>query len=250
MKRQDEKEVLYTLQGLSISKGDFVRENMGFFDDFYKIGKLLGIGTFSEVRKVESTVTNATRAVKVVNKMHLTNVEDIKRFFYEIEILRDLDHPNVLKVFEYFQDKDRLYILTEYVKGGELLTEMNRRKATKQQFFTEEEAAFMIKQVLITLNYLHNRKIVHRDIKPDNILIESMPTDKHPDDPWQIKVVDFGTAMRFKKGSKLTQTFGTSYYVAPEVLDGHYNEKCDIWSAGVVLYMMLSGRPPFTGADD
>ena len=110
--------------------------------------------------------------------------------------------------------------------------------------------SFMIKQVLITLNYLHNRKIVHRDIKPDNILIESMPTDKHPDDPWQIKVVDFGTAMRFKKGSKITQTFGTSYYVAPEVLDGNYNEKCDIWSAGVVLYMMLSGRPPFTGADD
>ena len=108
----------------------------------------------------------------------------------------------------------------------------------------------MIKQILITLNYLHNRKIVHRDIKPDNILIESMPTDKEPDAPWQIKIVDFGTAMRFKKGSKMTQTFGTSYYVAPEVLDGHYNEKCDIWSAGVVLYMMLSGRPPFTGADD
>jgi calcium-dependent protein kinase len=132
MKRSDEKEVLYTLKGLSISKGDFVRENMGYFDDFYKIGKLLGIGTFSEVRKVESTVTTATRAVKVVNKMHLTNVEDIKRFFYEIEILRDLDHPNVLKVFEYFQDKDRLYIVTEYVKGGELLAEMNRRKGTKQ----------------------------------------------------------------------------------------------------------------------
>jgi len=79
-----------------------VRENMGNIDNFYKIGKLLGIGTFSEVRRVESTVSFATRAVKVVNKMHLTNVEDIKRFFYEIEILRDLDHPNILKVFEYF----------------------------------------------------------------------------------------------------------------------------------------------------
>ncbi len=123
---------MYSLQGLSISKGDFVRENMGYFDDFYKIGKLLGIGTFSEVRRVESRVTNATRSVKVVNKMHLTNIEDIRRFFYEIEILRDLDHPNVLKVFEYFQDRDRLYIVTEYVKGGELLLEMNRRKNSKQ----------------------------------------------------------------------------------------------------------------------
>jgi calcium-dependent protein kinase len=182
--------------------------------------------------------------------MHLTHIEDIKRFFYEIEILRDLDHPNVIKVFEYFQDNDRLYIVSEYVKGGELLHEMNRRKNKKLQHFTEEEAAFMIKQILITINYLHNRKIVHRDIKPDNILIESMPTEKEPDLPWQIKVIDFGTAMRFKPGSKIKQTFGTSYYIAPEVLDGAYNEKCDLWSTGVILYMMLSGRPPFTGADD
>jgi serine/threonine protein kinase len=80
---------------------------------------------------------------------------------------------------------------------------MNRRKNKKLQHFTEEESAFMIKQILITINNLHNRKIVHRDIKPDNILIESMPTEKEPDLPWQIKLIDFGTAMRFKPGSKL-----------------------------------------------
>jgi calcium-dependent protein kinase len=102
MKRFNEKELIYSMSTISISKGDFVRENYGAFDSFYRIQKLLGIGTFSEVRKVESIVTFAVRAVKVVNKMHLTNVEDIKRFFYEIEILRDLDHPNVIKVFEYF----------------------------------------------------------------------------------------------------------------------------------------------------
>ena len=85
------------------------------------------VGTFSEVRQVDSIIiTGQKRAVKVVNKMHLTNTVDIKRFFYEIQLLRDLDHPGVLKIFEYFQDKDRLYIVTEYVAGGELLTEMNR----------------------------------------------------------------------------------------------------------------------------
>jgi calcium-dependent protein kinase len=116
--------------------------------------------------------------------------------------------------------------------------------------FNEEEAALMIKQVLIVINYLHNTKIIHRDIKPDNILIESMPKEGDLQAPWQIKLIDFGTATRFKKGQRLSQTFGTSYYVAPEVLDGNYNEKCDIWSCGVMLYMMLSGRPPFTGSND
>ena len=81
---------------------------------------------------------------------------------------------------------------------------MNRRKGTKQQHFSEEEAAFMIKQILIVINYLHNRRIVHRDVKPDNLLIESMPTQDDPDAPWQIKLIDFGTAMRFKPGSKMT----------------------------------------------
>ena len=175
--RPEDGEVIESLAHISIGKADFVRENKGYFDDFYKIGKLLGIGTFAEVRKVESIVTGSQRAVKVFNKIHLANIEDIKRFFYEIDILRAMDHPSVLKIFEYFQDDDRLYLVTEYVPGGELLQEMNKKKATKDLHFNEEEAALMIKQVLIVINYLHNTKIIHRDIKPDNILIESMPKD-------------------------------------------------------------------------
>lgn len=110
--RPEDGELLETLAHVSISKADFIRENKGYFDDFYKIGKQLGIGTFAEVRKVESLVVlGASRAVKVFNKLHLANIEDIKRFFYEIEILRSMDHPSVIKIFEYFSDDDRLYLV-------------------------------------------------------------------------------------------------------------------------------------------
>jgi calcium-dependent protein kinase len=95
-----------------------------------------------------------------------------------------MDHPSVLKIFEYFQDDDRLYLVTEYVPHGELLQEMNKKKGTKEIHFNEEEAALIIKQVLIVINYLHNTNIVHRDIKPDNILIESKPDEEDPHAPW------------------------------------------------------------------
>lgn len=97
---------------------------------------------------------------------------------------------------------------------------------------------------------MHKREVIHRDIKLDNLMIESMPTLVDPQKPWQIKLIDFGTTMRFEPGKRINQTFGTSYYIAPEVLDGNYNEQCDIWSAGVCLYILLSGAPPFTGEDD
>lgn len=143
------------------------------------------------------------RAVKVINKKHLHNQDSLRRFLYEIDILKDLDHPNVLKVFEYFLDDDRLYIVTEFVEGKELLQEVNRKKGTKEVCFEEEEAALLIKQLLTVLNYCHQRNIVHRDIKLENIMIESMPTVKDPETPWQIKLIDFGTAMKFKKGQML-----------------------------------------------
>jgi calcium-dependent protein kinase len=136
------------------------------------------------VRRCISRVTSTVRAVKVINKKHLHNADSLKRFLYEIEVLKDLDHPNVLKVFEYFLDDDRLYIVTEFVEGRELLQEVNRKKGTKEVCFEEEEAALLIKQVLTVLNYCHKKNIVHRDVKLENIMIESMPTVQDPEAPW------------------------------------------------------------------
>lgn len=114
-----------------------------------------------------------------------------------------MDHPNILKVFEFFLDEDRLYIVTELVEGSELLAEVNRKKGTKHTYFEEEEAALLIKQVLTVLNYCHGKNIVHRDVKLENIMIESMPTHADPEKPWQIKLIDFGTAIKINKGQKL-----------------------------------------------
>jgi calcium-dependent protein kinase len=126
------------------------------------------------------------------------------------------------------------------VKGGELFTEIERRKS-----FNEETAANIISQLLSAIVYCHERGVVHRDLKPENILLD--PT---ADAQLNIKVIDFGTAQMFNTGSKMKTTMGTAYYIAPEVLMKNYNEKCDVWSCGVILYILLSGTPPFNGNTD
>ncbi len=101
-----------------------------------------------------------------------------------------------------------------------------------------------MKQVLQAVSYCHSKNIVHRDLKPENLLLES-------EDPKStLKVIDFGTSQVFDPEAKMNQTYGTPYYIAPEILKGEYNEKCDIWSCGVILYILLCGRPPFDGDND
>ena len=145
-----------------------------------------------------------------------------------------------MKLYEFYSDEKYYYMVTELVEGGELFDEIQRRKA-----FSEEMAADIIRQLLSAVMYCHKRNIVHRDLKPENILIDSVKDNKII-----IKVIDFGTADNFTPKGKLRSTMGTPYYIAPEVLSGSYNEKCDVWSCGVILYIMLSGTPPFNGSTD
>jgi calcium-dependent protein kinase len=111
---------------------------------------------------------------------------------------------------------------------------------------SEEDAAYIIKQLLSAITYCHCRGVVHRDLKPENILIESISSNGKIN----IKVIDFGTALFVAPNTKLVGTLGTPYYIAPEVIRGDYNEKCDIWSIGVILYILLSGHAPFNGDNE
>jgi len=166
--------------------------------------------------------------------------EDEKRmFFNEINILKDLDHPNILKMYEFFEDEKRYYIVTDICKGGELFDEILARGK-----FSERDASLLMKQVLSCINYCHKNHIVHRDLKPENILLEQ---NKEFD---QIKIIDFGTSLIVEENQKLDEKLGTPYYIAPEVLAKNYGSKCDIWSCGVITYIVLSGIPPFNGASD
>ena len=123
--------------------------------------------------------------------------------------------------------------------GGELF-----EKITEEQYFSEQDAANIMKQVISSIFYIHSNNIMHRDLKPENLLLE-----KDENNP-KIKIIDFGTACEFEPGTFLNQKYGTPYYIAPEVLKKKYNEKCDIWSAGVILYILLCGYPPFNGQND
>lgn len=134
-----------------------------------------------------------------------------------------------------------LFLFIRYIEGGQLFNEIIKRK-----YMCEADAAYIVRQILSAIAYCHSREVVHRDIKPENILIESMTADGKIN----IKVIDFGTALFVPPDTKITQLLGTPYYIAPEVLKGNYNEKCDIWSIGVILFILLSGVPPFNGFND
>lgn len=116
----------------------------------------------------------------------------------------------------------------------------------KRKYFSERDAAYVIRQLLSAATYCHSKGVVHRDLKPENILIDCILKTGQI----RVKVIDFGTALFLAPHGTISETLGTPYYIAPEVIESDYNEKCDIWSIGVIMYILLSGSPPFNGNDD
>ncbi|CAG9325473.1 unnamed protein product [Blepharisma stoltei] len=230
---------VHKVEDLKILPSTFVQINQRSFLKVYKLGRSLGSGAFGEVRFCTHKKTNARRAVKIFKKDIFTNEIDKEKLVKEIEILRILDHPSIVRAYEFFEDPADFYIVMEHCRGGELFEEIMKKKQ-----FKEEETAIIMKQIFSCLAYIHSKHIIHRDLKPENILL-----DDHSDF-LNIKLIDFGTATKFNPGSKVKGALGTAYYIAPEVLAGSYSEKCDMWSAGVIAFVLLAGYPPFEGAND
>ena len=213
--------------------------------DEYRILDTLGEGSFAHVYKVKNKYTNITYAMKVINKNNVT-ASDENEILNEINILKTIDHPSIMKIFEFYSNNNSYSIITELCPKGELFDEIINNGP-----FCERYTAYVMYQIFSAINYCHKMHIIHRDLKPENILIVDRSKDKNNTDNLPIiKICDFGTSKIVEKGDIQKRRIGSSYYMAPEVLKKHYNEKCDIWSCGVIMYILLSSKPPFNGKDD
>ena len=204
----------------------------------YKKIQFLGKGTFASVFEVKDKITGIQRAMKTFKKINPLLTE--KQILNEISILIQMDHPNILKIFSFYSLQQNYSIITELCSFGQLYDEINSNGP-----FNEKKSSYIIYQILSAINYCHKMNIIHRDLKPENILIV-----KREKNLLRIKICDFGTSKIHDKGTIQKKIVGSSYYIAPEILEKKYNEKCDLWSCGVILYILLSGKPPFEGIKD
>ena len=228
---------------ISISNKLFIDEIKDSPSKKYEMLSKLGSGSFGNVYLARNRFTYEKVALKQIKKSSANLLSDgeIKD---EIEILKKLDHPDIVRIIESFNTKNSYILITEYCEGGELFDQVKNQ-------LSETQIAVIFRQLLSGLAYLHSNNIVHRDLKLENILINEIEKSKTTgEDLFNIKIIDFGTARIFDKNRKPQSIVGSSYYIAPEVLRQKYNKECDLWSVGVILYMFIVGHAPFDGCDD
>jgi len=207
----------------------------------YKFLKPLGGGHFGTVRKAYRRSEKEPYhylAIKSISIKNLTK-KDYDDLVKEVDIISGLDHPNIIKFYETYHDKYFFHIVMELCQGKEVFDNI-----ANHGYMPEKKVVNIIFKVLLAIAHCHSRGITHRDLKPENILFESLKPDA------EIKLIDFGLSRKYSKDEKMHTILGTPYYVAPEVLKGEYDEKCDIWSIGAMTYLMLCGDPPFTGSSN
>ena len=211
-------------------------------NDNYKRTKILGQGSFGIVYLVKHKQLNCYFAMKVIKKNNKNEKEE-QTLMNEINILRKMDHPNIVKINDFYTTKTEYILVTEYCPEGELFYEIKNFAP-----FNEALTGWYMKQILSAVCYCHKLKIIHRDLKPENILIYQ----KNKNGFNTIKIIDFGTAIIFNKNKYDKSLTGSVYYISPEVLSKNrsYSEKCDVWSCGIIMYILLTGLPPFNGEND
>mmetsp|Transcript_120923 Transcript_120923/g.353283 ORF Transcript_120923/g.353283 Transcript_120923/m.353283 type:complete len:360 (+) Transcript_120923:57-1136(+) len=201
--------------------------------DMYSLdSKLLGEGTSGSVCKGTCKLTGAVRAIKMIPRGDVADVA------HEIGMLKLLHHPNIIKLFYTFEDSESIYMVMELCAGGDVFEQVARAGR-----LSEREAAIVMQQLFRAVFYMHENNIAHRDLKPDNILLLTA----QPIEDNIIKVIDFGLSCLSEPDDVHSEVVGTPHYIAPQVHDMRYDRRCDLWSCGVVMYVILAGRTPFSG---
>ncbi|XP_069505504.1 death-associated protein kinase 3 isoform X1 [Ambystoma mexicanum] len=210
-------------------------------ESHYDMGEELGSGQFAIVRKCYEKRTKCEFAAKFIKKRRLSSSrrgvsrEEIER---EVSILKEIQHPNIITLHDIFENKTDVILILELVSGGELFDFLAEKES-----LTEEEATQFLKQILDGVDYLHSKRIAHFDLKPENIML----LDKNVPSP-RIKLIDFGIAHRIEAGNEFKNIFGTPEFVAPEIVNYEpLGLEADMWSIGVITYILLSGASPFLG---
>ncbi|XP_065216057.1 serine/threonine-protein kinase SIK3-like isoform X5 [Planococcus citri] len=201
---------------------------------YYEFERTIGKGNFAVVKLAKHVVTNTKVAVKIIDKTQLDE-ETLKKIFREIQIMTQLRHPHIIKLYQVMETDKMIYLVTEYASGGEIFDYLVNNGPMK-----EEEACRVFQQIVSAVQYCHSMNIVHRDLKAENLLLDSNN---------DIKLADFGFSNTFVEGQPLSTWCGSPAYAAPELFEGQEYDgpKADIWSLGVVLYVLVSGSLPFDG---
>ena len=222
---------------------EHIKKAIGYvkFSDLYEMKEVIGKGKFGVVNLGIHRKTGQQVAIKILNKENIKTLEDKELVQIEIGILKLCHHPNIVRLLDHLENTDYIYIVTEYIEGGTLGQYFKKKKFN----FSERQAMNIMNQLASGVKYLHQYGIVHRDLKPDNIMITQQ------NDFGVIKIMDFGLSKIVSPHEKMVEGYGTLSYVAPEVLlRTPYNKEVDIWSMGVILFYMLSGKLPFRGSKE
>ncbi|XP_078466363.1 MAP/microtubule affinity-regulating kinase 3-like isoform X5 [Lampetra planeri] len=200
----------------------------------YRLLKTIGKGNFAKVKLAKHTLTGQEVAVKIIDKTQL-NTSSLQKLFREVRIMKVLNHPNIVKLFEVIEMEKTLYLVMEYSSGGEVFDYLVAHGRMK-----EKEARAKFRQIVSAVQYCHQKHIVHRDLKAENLLLDA---------DMNIKIADFGFSNEFTLGSKLDTFCGSPPYAAPELFQGkkYDGPEVDVWSLGVILYTLVSGSLPFDG---
>ena len=283
----DKKGVVKNISNLPIGLGTIIRKNNKKPNDNYIISKSLGEGGFGSVVKVIHKNTGQVRAMKIIPKNNLKQGYTEEEIFREINILKKLEHPYIMKLYEFYSDEEYFYLINEFCSEGDL-----SEKLRKVGRFEEKLVKLLMFQIFSAVWYLHSNNVIHGDLKLENVMIDNLnfheskkkndnnnnnnlknsfekrlslvtsykldfhniqnvEGNKHKFDNiknFEIKLIDFGAAKIFTKYKKqFDDTVGTLVYCSPEVLKNNYDSKCDIWSCAVIMYILLSGEIPFAG---